>query len=50
MKKIAAVNAKIAAESHFYMRTLQWIILIAAVVAGTAFVIAMIQVIVRLLS
>lgn len=50
MKKIAAVNAKIAAESHFYMRTLQWIILVAAVVAGTAFVIAMIRVIVRLLS
>lgn len=50
MRKMSAVSAKIEAENRFYFRTLQWIILIAAVTAGAAFVIAMIQLIVKLLS
>lgn len=50
MKKIAEVNAKIEAENRFYLRSLQWIVLIAGVAAGTAFVIAMIKLIVKLLA
>lgn len=50
MRNMSAVSAKIEAENRFYFRTLQWIILIAAVTAGAAFVIAMIKLIVKLLS
>ncbi len=50
MKKIAEVNAKIEAENRFYLRIRQRIVLIAGVAAGTAFVIAMIKLIVKLLA
>jgi hypothetical protein len=50
MKKTAELNAKIEAENRFYLRSLQWIVLTAGVTAGTAFVIAMIKLIVKLLA
>lgn len=46
-KKMAAENAKIETEGHFYFRTIQWVMLICVVAAGAAFVATMIELILK---